>query len=194
MKQIIILMYALSVFQYTLNAQELDERIKDSIKFELCKIWATDQTMRHELIEEAPKIMRKIDSLNYESFLSIVRKYGFPSSKKLGSIEKCDCLQAGVVILLHNPKKIVQKETFELLYSEMKKGNLNSILFANALDKYYILYEGYSLYGAIPKLKKPLIKDFELVNCKRMELDLSPLGKECFEEQNIKGDVENLKE
>jgi len=194
MKKLSILIFTLLSVNIILKAQDIEKRVKDSIKYELCKIWATDQTMRHELIEEAPKILHKIDSLNYESFLSIVRKYGFPSSKKLGAIEECDCLQAGVVILLHNPRKIVQKEIFNLFLGEVKKGDLNPILFANALDKYYIFYEGYSLYGAIPQVKKPQIKNFELVNSKRQELDLPPLGKECFEENNIKGDAENLKE
>lgn len=54
----------------------------------------------------------------------------------------------GYVVMLHNPHRLLEPETFRLLCGEVRAGRLNPEVFGWALDRYFVTYEGYSLFNS----------------------------------------------
>jgi hypothetical protein len=178
-------------------AQEISSTISDSLQrslaFELLQIFALDQGVRHSHVrthypEESTKIMLAIDSINFTRFIDIVKKYGFPSRSLLGNhgADK-NVRMTGVVILLHNPRRLVEeREIYHLLRNEVIEGRLNVDLLVEALDKYYVIYHKKSIYNSQFKswptlpVKGVSIVDKHLSDSLRMDIGLPPLTEDEF--------------
>lgn len=130
--------------QTTEAIQETDEWVErqNELVNQLCKLYGFDQGIRDRgiwgVLEK--KAILKIDSLNFEKFIQIVKEYGFPNEKILGDrYEAYECVElSAVAIMLHNPSKIINnQELFDLFLGEIDKGNLDRDDFAMFLDKHY---------------------------------------------------------
>lgn len=134
----------------SIKAQDSIKVRQDSLAFELCQLYAIDQTIRNPDYIKVLGMERmvKVDSLNFEKFISFVRQNGFPNEKMVGSNNwerECVCA-LGFIYLVHNPKKVAV-EYYDLFKAELDSGNLNPELLAYALDRYYVSYEGRSYFN-----------------------------------------------
>lgn len=201
MKYIFFLIFTvtLSVSSYsqTRDINNLADSTRERLAFELAQIFAFDQGIRdfHILKNyygELTKIMPAIDSINFEKFVAFIKEYGYPTKSLLGEYFKYESVRmADVVMLLHNPRRLVKdSEIYQLFKNEVEKGRLSASLFAEALDKYYVFYEGKSLYNSqfkkSPKLavKGVLITDKHLSDSLRMDIGLPPLAEDEFIYEN----------
>jgi len=160
---------------------------KDSLAFELCQIFGSDQGVRlSEGFPDKMKLIQSIDTFNFNRVTDFVRKNGFPTEKLLGSkYIKVECVQSCVYsVLLHNPHRLVnEKEHFDLFLNEVKKGNLEANFFATILDKYYWTKSTNKenrrvFYGS--QFGKPCIQTKEATNKARVEIGLKPLADDGF--------------
>jgi hypothetical protein len=172
--------------------RNLPDSIQEKLAFELAQIYAFDQGIRDYHImktyrEEWTKITPAIDSINFNKFVAIVQEYGFPGKAILGKYYSHESVSsAAIVVLLHNPKRLVEPEMYQLFRNEVLEGRLNASLFAEALDKYHVFFEGRSLYNSqfkkYPKLeiKGVCITHRELSDSLRKDIGLLPLTEEEF--------------
>ena len=181
--KIIALLIIISVTSCSIMRGDQNQRIKDNedLAFQLSQIYGADQVIR-QVPGNSDRIivMQKIDSLNFVRIIDFIKEHGYPNEKLLGeSYNKNEsvCL-AAPSILLHNSSKVVQKPTFNLLKSEVEKGNMKPEALALILDKYFVYYKGYSLYHT--QFKKACIENKELVNEARLEIGLSALPDSLF--------------
>lgn len=155
---------------------------QDSLAFELCQIYGSDQTMR----VRGMKIDSEIDSLNFVKIIEFIKKYGFPGPKNLGANCKHECvILAAHAVMLHKPQEIVNNpENKQLLLEEVKKGNLSIGNFLSILDKYYIAYnlKHFGKFHAYmgSTFAKPCIEDRAISDSLRKEIGLPPLKDEDF--------------
>lgn len=123
----------------------------DSLAFVLSQLYGLDQGVRMlELRGEEVAAIRRADSLTFGQFLAFVSEYGFPTAELVGEdnfSRECVCM-LGYVVMLHNPHRLLEPETFRLLCSEVRAGRLNPEVFGWALDRYFVAYEGYSLFNS----------------------------------------------
>ncbi len=185
-------LFATHTFSQVEDTVSLPDSIQENLAFELAQIYALDQGMRNQHIimnyrEEWEKVTPAIDSLNFVRFVEIVKQYGYPNRKLLGKYgSKKSVSTAGIVILLHNPKLLVEPEMYQLFRNEVQEGRLSASLFAEALDKYYVFFEGKSLYNSqftnYPKLRVNgvCITDKELSDSLRLDIGLPPLAEDEF--------------
>ncbi|WP_442504743.1 hypothetical protein ACTML9_08000 [Porphyromonas levii] len=156
----------------------------EELAFLLCQLYGEDQIIREANgTKEGVIVMKEIDSINFLKAIKLIESYGFPNRKLLGHYyEDYECVSLSIpAIMLHNPSKVVEKETYNLLLSEVRKGNLSPELFALFLDKYYVYYHGYSLYNT--QFKRATIKNKERVNKARLEIGLEILPDSAFSVQ-----------
>lgn len=189
---LIIYPFFFSCDSYRLNHNSKDiilaeENSNNELISELCVIYGLDQGIRNkELWKTLDKeTIIKIDSLNFERFINIVRKFGYPNEKILGDkFEVYECVQlAGFAIMLHNPHKLIQDKTlFNLFLDEVNKGNLDSETFATILDKHYWFRSRGErvMYGS--QFGAPCIDTKEETNRLRKEIGLEPLNDDEFKE------------
>ncbi len=147
MKQVLQLLVLL-FFSANIYGQELTTSQQDSLAFELCQLYAIDQTIRNsDYMEILKERIIKFDSLNFDKFISFVKKNGFPNKKMVGEKNwEQQCVSStGFIYLVHNPTKIA-KEYYDLFMSEVNKGNLSPLMFSYALDRHYVSTEGRSYY------------------------------------------------
>jgi hypothetical protein len=165
---------------------ELNDKIKDSLAFELCQIYGLDQGVRNRKLSKPIKEQKSIDTLNFNRIVDFVKKNGFPSKKLVGDsnwANECVANAAGA-ILLHNPQRLVnEKEYFDFFLNEVKKGNMNPEAFALILDKYYWTMSNNKknrrvFYGS--QFGKPCIQTKEATNKARVEIGLSVLKDDEF--------------
>lgn len=100
-------------------------QIKDSLAFELCQIYGSDQGIRDFSLKfDKGEAMLALDTLNFNKVVAFVTANGFPTHKLLG-IENFDkeCVALAVpAVLLHNPNRLVkEKKYFDLFFNEVKK-------------------------------------------------------------------------
>jgi hypothetical protein len=169
---------------------------KDSLAFELCKIYGLDQGIRDNFLKGEHISYAKIDSLNFDNITAFVKKNGFPNEKLLGKRNYSqECVQAAAIsVLLHNSYRIANEDLyFNLFLNEVKKGNLKPESFALLADKYYW---GSSknkskrrvFYGS--QFGKPCIQTKEATNKARIEIGLKPLKEIDF--TNCEGEELNM--
>lgn len=165
------------------NAQQKDTIYikKDSLAFELCQLYGSDQTVREvNNSREGVLIMQRTDSLNFIRIINFIKKFGYPNDKLLGeNYRKYECIcMAAPAILLHNPAKVVKDTIYNLLKNEVKKGNMKPNALALMLDKYYVFHEKYSLYHT--QFIKACIENKEKVNKARLDIGLDILPDSVF--------------
>ncbi len=145
MKHLILLSILLPLF---VNVFAQETKNQNTLAFELCQLFAIDQTIRApEYYNILKDKVSKIDSLNLNKFIEFVEKNGFPNKKMVGEenwIQGC-VRMAGFVYLVHNPKKVV-REYYNLFKTEVDKGNLSPAMFSYPLDRYYVSVEGRSYF------------------------------------------------
>ncbi|OIQ18076.1 MAG: hypothetical protein BM557_07620 [Flavobacterium sp. MedPE-SWcel] len=174
-----------------LNDSEIEANInitlQDSLAFQLCQIYGSDQGVREPYITGGKinyKYVQKIDSLNFKKVAAFVKQNGFPTKELLGARNyKNECVQAAVVsVLLHNPHILVKNEEyFNLFLNEVKRGNLKAETYATILDKYYWAKRGNKnrvLYGS--QFGMPCKNTREESNAARVKIGLEPLNNDDF--------------
>lgn len=169
--------------EYTVKQNQ----IKDSLAFELCQIYGSDQGIRDFSLKfDKGEAMLALDTLNFNKVVAFVTANGFPTHKLLG-IENFDkeCVALAVpAVLLHNPNRLVkEKKYFDLFLNEVKKNNLDASYFATILDKYYWVYSKNKetrrvFYGS--QFGKPCIQTKDATNKARIEIGLRPLEDDGF--------------
>jgi hypothetical protein len=195
MKQLLFILFlfnTLNIHTQTNIDQVPPDSIQREYAFELAQIYALDQGVRNSYIlneyeKESKKIVPAVDSINFEKFIKLVRQYGYPGKSFLGEYFELESVcSAGIVVLLHNPRRIIEPEIYHLLKNEVESKRLSPKLFAEALDKYYVIYERKSLYNSQfrkwPKLqiKGVSIKDKQLSDSLRIDIGLPPLAENEF--------------
>jgi hypothetical protein len=170
-----ILVLALQLICNKCKAQATPDRIL----IELCDMMAKDQADRTSdvaLTYAQEMEVKHRDSLRFVRLMDIVAQYGVPPKSEF---ERVKCSFSPIVILLHNIDLVVKPEHKAALIKQVELGNLEPWALGSALDRYYIMFENKSLYGAYPQ-KDPCLQDLELVNKNRAEVKLPPLKEERF--------------
>ncbi len=181
---ITIIIFTISCVSVKNTKKDVDmDSIKDSLAFELCQMWGSDQTIRSvNGGRDVVKIMQRLDSLNFFKLVKFVKTYGFPNKKLLGERNyKHECVSAAYPILLHNPHMLINNEAyFNLFLDQVNKGNLNRKSFATILDKYYWAKSHGKdvLYGS--QFGKPCIQHKKKTNKARLEIGLEILPDSLF--------------
>lgn len=125
--------------------QEAEAYRADSLAFVLSQLYGLDQGVRMlGLRGEEVAAIRRADSLTFGQFLAFVSEYGFPTAELVGEdnfSRECVCM-LGYVVMLHNPQRLLEPETFRLLCGEVRAGRLNPEVFGWALDRYSSLTKG----------------------------------------------------
>ena len=113
-------------------------------------------------------MQKSFDSINTESIICIIEKYGYPSSIRIGSM-------AMSTITLH----LIDKVNFEKLYpfyqSELLKGNMPPHEFAAAYDRHQLLLGKHQLYGEYDTFN-PCVDNIEVTNVERQKIGLQSLS------------------
>lgn len=167
------------------------DKEKDSLAFELCKIYGSDQGIRDmKLITRkeigALRLSPYLDSINFFKILDFTKKYGYPTKKLLGEKNASyECvIAAPTAVLLHTPHMLVNnKEYLDVFIEETKKGNLDKETLALFLDKYYVIRRDKQgnrrlLYGS--QFGKPCIKYRRQSDSVRAVIGLEPLPDSSF--------------
>lgn len=164
-------------------AQQLDQQdiqlltAQDSLAIALVGLRYADQIFRKPDVwkcECARNLSPTIDSLHFEQFMALVKKYGFPSSERLGKYAKhSDVMEGVMVMLLHNPHRILQNPDYlNLLISEVNAGRMHPDALMLTLDKWYWYKSGGKrvLYGS--QFGKPCIETKDSTNRARLRLGI----------------------
>ena len=186
MKRILILIVVVVVVQCTASsalAQQVEQQdvpqltAQDSLAIALVGLRYADQIFRKPEVwkcECAKNLSPTIDSLHFEQFMALVKKYGFPSSKRMGKYAKhSDVMEGVMVMLLHNPHRILRSpQHLELLISEVKAGRMHPDALMLTLDKWYWYKSGGKrvLYGS--QFGKPCIETKDSTNRARLRLGI----------------------
>ncbi|MCL2097634.1 MAG: hypothetical protein FWH23_02595 [Bacteroidales bacterium] len=180
---ILVVLFSCAVQKKEVVTQPTTTAFQDSLAFELCQIYGSDQTMRTWGI----KVSSQIDSLNFVKVIEFIKKYGFPSPKNLGAnFKKHECVTAAaIVVMLHKPEEIVNNsENKQLLLNEVEKGNLHIKTFLTFLDKYYVIYNlqhfNRQRFYMGSQFAKPCIEDRAISDSLRKDIGLPPLEDEDF--------------
>jgi hypothetical protein len=173
--------------QQTTEVNLATQRKQDSLAFELCQIYGSDQGIRDSRIRyNKREIMPKVDTLSFIKIVNFVIINGYPTEKLLGEKNAShDCVALALTaILLHNPHRLVNEQKYyDLFFNEVKKGNLDSEFFASVLDKYYWVHSKNKttrrvFYGS--QFGKPCIQTKEATNKARIEIGLEVLADTGF--------------
>jgi len=182
-----LVVFATHTFSQVKGTAKLPDSVQETLAFELAKICAFDQGIRNEHLirnygQEITKLMPAVDSLNFDRFIEIVKKFGYPNETLLGKYYSHECVRrVGSYILLHNSPRLVEAEIYQLFRNEVLEGRLDAEFFALAMDKYYVLYEKRSLHNSLFKTDNRLrvngvcITDKKLSDSLRLDIGLSPL-------------------
>lgn len=96
------------------------------------------RNVSNEELKEGGYIVQ--DSLNCIELEKVIKKFGWPGQKQIGS-------KISFVLLLHADINFVNKNK-ELLVEEMKKGNLEPYFYAAKIDDYYYHIDSALKYGS----------------------------------------------
>ena len=158
-------------------------RLKKLGMKEQMQAMAEKSQLSPEVLALLRQLQKKNDTQNHQEFCRIVRQYGYPSSKRLGT--KSDRL---FVLLLHPPVELENIETHiqemsKLLLPEVKSGRMPAKLFATFIDNMHgkILRKP-QVYGtnqqfdrATGKVLPPQIEDLKKTNAARVAIGLPEL-------------------
>ncbi|MEQ8243023.1 hypothetical protein [Fulvivirga sp.] len=159
----------------------------DSISFELCKLYSSDQGIRERNLFDntSNRIIQKIDSSNFSQLVNIIKLIGVPNAEKLGEENfSNECVEGAFgAILLHNPHILIEDQTkMDFFIALVKKGDLKPEALATILDKYYWSNSGGSrvIYGS--QFGKPCKSDSIETNKLRVKIGLATLRTDDFKD------------
>ena len=123
------------------NSSKKDIEFKrDSLAFELCKIYGLDQGIRNSPgFDGKGKFISSIDSLNFERVIDFIKENGVPNAELVGERNfNQECVQASwMVVLLHNPHRLVKDEScLNYFIVLVRNGQMKSEALILILDKY----------------------------------------------------------
>ncbi|GAA0892392.1 hypothetical protein GCM10009122_20710 [Fulvivirga kasyanovii] len=164
---------------------------QDSLSFELCKIYGSDQGIRdmHLLTSKEAGALRfspYLDSVNFFKILDFVKKYGAPNERLLGKKNfSYECVDlAYKAVLLHTPHMLINnREYLDIFLREVEAGNMQMKTLITILDKYYwIRTDEFGnrrlLYGS--QFGFPCLKYKHESDSARAVLGLPPLADSLF--------------
>lgn len=164
---------------------------QDSLSFELCKIYGSDQGIRDMRLltnKEAGALQFSpyLDSINFFKILDFVKKYGVPNENLLGKENySYECVEmAYKAVLLHTPHMLVNnREYLNIFLKEVEAGNMEMKTLIAILDKYYLIRKDEFgnrrlLYGSL--FGFPCLKYKHESDSARAVLGLPPLADSLF--------------
>lgn len=169
---------------------QMSSRKQDSLAFELCQIYGSDQGIRDmKLLTSKSRVLAfipSLDSINFFKIMNFVETNGFPNRKLLGdSNYSHECVEsAPIAVLLHTPHMLVNnKQYLNVFIEEVKKGNIKPQTLALILDKYYWVKKDEFgnrelLYGS--QFGKPCFKNRKKSDSVRNDIGLPPLPDSMF--------------
>jgi hypothetical protein len=129
----------------------------------------------------------KVDKENAENIKLLIRKYGYPSRKKIGPRFFTDKSAGVTTLFLHATKEAREDYILDLLLESVKKGECEPEDFAVVYDKYLYVsgeHDGKVLYGELRDRKKSL--DLVLINPKKIDSIRKSIGLENIKYQDWK--------
>lgn len=129
----------------------------------------------------------KVDKENAENIKLLIRKYGYPSRKKIGPRFFTDKSAGVTTLFLHATKEAREEYILDLLLESVKKGECEPEDFAVVYDKYLYVsgeHDGKVLYGELRDRKKSL--DLVLINPKKIDSIRKSIGLENIKYQDWK--------
>lgn len=110
-----------------------------------------------------------------------MQTYGMPNETLLGTANyQVECVKlAAFAILLHNPDRLVQDETYYTLFlNEVQAGRMKPEVFALLIDKYYWSRGENLVYGG--PFGFPCLSEKKAVNQRRKAIGLGELADSTF--------------
>lgn len=163
---------------------------RDSIANFMIELYGLDQGIRNsDLKKRHPEIytsvLQSIDSITFEHFISFVKRYGLPTREMMGDYYDLEAIQTlSGIIFLHNPHRLVEPETYDLLKRELAQNRIKPEALAIILDKYYVGYHNKTIYNspfkAWTKHKGVLLSDKALSDSLLQDIGLTPLPDSVF--------------
>ena len=131
--------------------REIDSEITrlDSIAITLAEIRALDQGIRdnpHLYFSNSRAFRLHMDSLCFSKAIWLIERCGYISNLGKYNNSFGYLLEALPAVLLHNPQRLIEPHTYDLLKREVEAGRLSAEFAATLLDKYYVMKEKRTLY------------------------------------------------
>ena len=129
----------------------------------------------------------KVDKKNAENIKLLIKKYGYPSTKKIGPRFFNDKSANVSTLFLHATKEARESYILDLMLASVKKGECEPEDFAVVYDKYLYVsekHDGKVLYGELRDRKKSL--DLVLINPKKIDSIRKSIGLENIQYQDWK--------
>ena len=159
----------------------------DSIAITLAEIGALDQGIRDNsnlYFANTRAFNLHTDSLCFSKAIWLFEHYGYISELGKYNVSFGYLLEALPAVLLHNPQRLIEPQTYDLLKREVEAGRLPAEFVATLLDKYYVMKEKRTLYfsGFRKWLQQPYPqkKDQALSDSLRQDLGLPVLPDSLF--------------
>lgn len=175
------------------NRKDLDDFYKTYVKnlnleyrYAIEKMIENDQRVRLTVPINKEEL-QKVDKENAENIKLLIEKYGYPSTKKIGSRFFTDKSANVSTLFLHATKEARESYILDLMLASVKKGECEPKDFATVYDKYSWVtgkYDGKVLYGELRDRKKSL--DMVVVNPKKLDSIRKSIGLEDIEYQDWK--------
>ena len=169
--------------------RKLDSEITrlDSIAIILAEIRALDQGIRDNssLYRANSRAFNlHTDSLCFSKAIWVIERYGYINNLGKYNDSFRYLLEALPAVLLHNPHRLIEPYTYNLLKREVEAGRLPAEFVATLLDKYYVMKEKRTLYfsGFRKWLQQPYPqkRDQALSDSLRQDLGLPVLPDSLF--------------
>lgn len=154
----------------------------DSMVISLMDIYSLDQGIRSDVnlyLNNSKAFNLRMDSICFNKAINFIKKFGWPNDLGKYNDSYGYLLESLTAVMLHSPHRLIDKSVYELLKEEIISGRLNPELMALFLDKYYVIYEGKTLYNT--DFKKflsnpyPKLNDKQISDSLRKDLGLLPL-------------------
>ncbi len=168
--------------------KNLDDFYKDYIedlnleyRYAIEKMIENDQRVRLAVPRDKEE-WEKVDKENAEKIKLLIVKYGYPSTKKIGSRNFNDKSINVDVLFLHASKEAREDYILELMFASVKRGECEPTDFATVYDKYLYVsqkYDGKVLYGELRDKKKSL--DLIVLNSEKIDSIRRSIGLEHLE-------------
>ena len=192
---ILISFLLLSCTKHPSNKPSLTKIQQDSLAFELCAIYGSDQGIRDmKLITRketgAIGLTPYLDSINFFKLLTMVKQYGYPNERILGKENYShECVShAAAAVLLHTPHLLINnKNHLDSFLKEVEKGNMEIETLITVLDKYYVIRrdeQGHRMLRYGSQFGKPCKKYRKASDLARKEIGLAPLADSEFVDCN----------
>lgn len=173
--------------------KDLDGFYKDYIedlnleyRYAIEKMIENDQRVRLAVPRDKEE-WEKVDKENAENIKLLIAKYGYPSTKKIGSRFFTDKSADVSTLFLHSTKEAREVYVLDLMLASVKKGECEPKDFATVYDKYLYVsgqYDGKVLYGELRNRNKSL--DLVLINPKKIDSIRKSIGLENIQYQDWK--------